>query len=103
MFVGSTNGRISILSAAFRVIRSFKAYDEEISVAHLRQIPDTSLLVSIGENLTADPLLKVWALDKSDKTSTDPKCLCTVSVQNGRRQFPVGYVSNKSQALANLP
>lgn len=77
------------MSAAFKVIRSFKAYDDDIAIAHLRQIPDTSLLVSIGENLTADASLKVWALDKSDKASIDPKCLCTLKVQNGKRQFPV--------------
>ena len=33
--------------------------------------------------------MKVWALDKPEKKTGTPRCLCTVSVQNGRKQFPV--------------
>ncbi|KAL9113786.1 MAG: hypothetical protein Q9227_002231 [Pyrenula ochraceoflavens] len=89
LFLGSSNGTVSIVSAAFKVIRTFKAYDVGVSVTHLKQIPETSLLVSVGEDLSSEPVLKVWALDKNEKKSSDPKCLCIISVQNGRRQFPV--------------
>ncbi|KAL2444139.1 Vacuolar protein sorting-associated protein 11-like protein [Exophiala dermatitidis] len=90
LFLGSSDGSVRILSRALKVVRSFRAADAaDASVTHLRQIPDTPFLVTISENLSSDPLLKVWALDKTEKKTGAPRCLCTVAVQNGRRQFPV--------------
>jgi vacuolar protein sorting-associated protein 11 len=58
-------------------------------VTHLRQIPDTAFLVSITEDLSSEPELKVWALDRPDKKTGGPRCLSTIAVQNGKRLFPV--------------
>lgn len=55
----------------------------------MKQIEGTSLLVTIAEDLPNEPVLKVWALDKLDKKTGGPRCLSTVTVQNGRRPFPV--------------
>lgn len=57
----------------------------------MKQIEGTSLLVTIAEDLLNEPTLKVWALDKLEKKTGLPTCLSTVSVQNGRRQFPVRF------------
>lgn len=57
----------------------------------MKQIEGTSLLVTIAEDLLNEPTLKVWALDKPEKKTGSPTCLSTVSVQNGRRQFPVRF------------
>lgn len=54
----------------------------------MRQINDTALLVTLAEDLSNEPVLKVWALD-TEKKDGGPRCLSTVSVQNARRQFPV--------------
>lgn len=71
-------------------MRSFQASDTHgASITHLRQIPDTPYLVSLSEDLSSEPSLRVWALDKIDKKTGGPKCLSTVNVQNGRRQFPI--------------
>lgn len=78
----------SIVSSAFKIVRSFKAYDNG-SITHIKQIDGTSLLVTISEDLLNEPVLKVWALDKPEKKTGDPSCLSTVSVQNARRRFPV--------------
>lgn len=56
----------------------------------MKQVDGTALLVTISEDLSNDPVLKVWALDKTDKKSDAPKCLSSVGIQNGRKQFPVG-------------
>jgi hypothetical protein len=69
-------------------VRSFKAH-EAGSITHMKQVDSTSLLVTIAEDLSNDPVLKVWALDKTEKKTGEPRCLSTVLVQNGRRQFPV--------------
>jgi hypothetical protein len=56
----------------------------------MRQINDTALLVTVAEDLSNEPVLKVWALD-TEKKDGGPRCLSTVSVQNARRQFPVRF------------
>lgn len=87
-FVGAPDGTLRLLDQTFKPVQSFKAHDGS-GITNIRQIPGTSLLVTIGEDLSSEPVLKVWALDKPDKKSGIPLCLCTVTVQNGRKQFPV--------------
>ncbi|OAX82198.1 hypothetical protein ACJ72_03451 [Emergomyces africanus] len=88
LFLGTSDGVVHILSQTFKVLRTFKAHDTG-SITHMRQVDATSLIVTISEDLLNDPVLKVWALDKEEKKTGAPKCLSTVQVQNGRRQFPV--------------
>lgn len=88
LFLGSHDGIIRILSQAFKVVRTFKAYDSG-SITHMKQVDGTALLVTIVEDLSNDPVLKVWALDKVEKKTGAPKCLSTLAVHNSRRQFPV--------------
>jgi vacuolar protein sorting-associated protein 11 len=57
----------------------------------MKQVEATSLLVTISEDLSHEPVLNVWALDKTEKKTGGPKCLSTTSIQNGRRQFPVKH------------
>ncbi|PGH17107.1 hypothetical protein AJ80_04982 [Polytolypa hystricis UAMH7299] len=91
LFLGSSNGVVHILSQAFKVLRSFKAHDTG-SITHMKQVDSTSLLVTISEDLSSEPVLKVWGLDEEEKKTGGPKCLSSVVVQNGRRQFPVSAV-----------
>ena len=65
----------------------------------MRQIEGTSLLVTIAEDLPNEPVLKVWALDKIEKKTGAPRCLSTVSVQNGRRPFPVSVLSRVKHGI----
>ncbi|KAI4207674.1 MAG: hypothetical protein LQ348_000522 [Seirophora lacunosa] len=64
----------------------------------MKQINGSSFLVTISEDLSNEPTLKVWALDKPDKKTGGPKCLSSLSVQNGRKQFPISAFA----ALDNL-
>lgn len=101
LFVGSSDGTVQILSRSFKVLRSFKAADHG-SIMHMKQIENTSLLVTIAEDLSSEPVLKVWALDKTEKKSGSPRCLSTTAVQNGRRLFPVGQTHHQLQGtIAN--
>ncbi len=88
LFVGTKDGFVRILSRAFKVIRSFKAHDVG-SITHMKQIEGTALLVTVAEDLLNEPSLKVWALDKLEKRTESPRCQSSLSVQNGRKQFPV--------------
>ncbi len=49
------------------------------------------MLVTVAEDLSNEPVLKVWALDKLEKKTGVPKCQSTLSIQNGQKQFPVQY------------
>lgn len=55
----------------------------------MKQVDGTALLVTIAEDLSNDPILKVWALDKTEKKTGAPRCFSTLAVHNSRKQFPV--------------
>ncbi|KZF19453.1 vacuolar protein sorting protein-like protein [Xylona heveae TC161] len=92
IFLGGADGVVRILSSSFRIVRSFRAYDTG-SITHMKQIDGTSLLLTVAEDLSNEPELKVWALDKTEKKTGHPKCQSTVSIQNGRRQFPISALA----------
>jgi vacuolar protein sorting-associated protein 11 len=89
LYLGTNDGHVRVLGRAFNVTRTFEVSDGDAPVSHLRKIPGTPYLASISEDLSAEPVLKVWDLDRNEKKSTSPKCLSTVPVQNGKRLFPV--------------
>ncbi|KAF2654373.1 vacuolar protein sorting-associated protein 11 [Lophiostoma macrostomum CBS 122681] len=88
IFFGSADGVVRIVSQAFKVVRSFRAHDAG-SITHMKQIQGTALLVTIAEDLSNEPVLKVWALDKLEKKTGIPRCQSTLSIHNGRKQFPI--------------
>ncbi|KAI9732100.1 MAG: hypothetical protein M1834_004196 [Cirrosporium novae-zelandiae] len=95
LFLGGSDGIVHILSPAFQALRSFKT-GEQAPITHLKQIEDTSFLITISEaqlaitsSSTSEPVLQVWALDKAEKKTGAPKCLSRLLVQNGRKPFPV--------------
>ncbi|XP_014553107.1 hypothetical protein COCVIDRAFT_29624 [Bipolaris victoriae FI3] len=88
IFFGGADGVVRIVSEAFKVVRTFKAHDTG-SITHMKQIEGTSLLVTIAEDLSDEPVLKVWALDKLEKKTGIPRCQSTLTIHNGRKQFPI--------------
>jgi hypothetical protein len=64
----------------------------------MKQVHGTSLLVTISEDLSNEPVLKVWALDKVEKRTNAPRCQSTLNIHNGRKQFPISAFA----ALDNL-
>jgi hypothetical protein len=99
VFFGSADGVVRILSQAFKVVRSFKAHDTG-SITHMKQVQGTSLLVTISEDLSNEPILKVWALDKLEKKTGIPRCQSTLSIQNGRKQFPVSSIKSRTMMMS---
>ncbi|RBA11298.1 hypothetical protein FPRO05_04471 [Fusarium proliferatum] len=70
------------------IVKRFQAY-EAGSITHMRQVEGTSLLLTVAEDMSSEPVLKVWALDKLVKKTNTPTCLSTVMINNNRRQFPI--------------
>ncbi|KAI0424671.1 vacuolar protein sorting protein-like protein [Xylaria sp. FL1042] len=88
LFLGSDNGYVRIIGPSWKVLRSFHAH-ETGRITHMRQVEGTSLLVTVSEDLSNEPVLKVWALDKPVKKTGLPTCLSTININNGRKQFPI--------------
>ncbi|KAF3765414.1 vacuolar protein sorting-associated protein 11 [Cryphonectria parasitica EP155] len=88
LFLGSTDGYVRIVGPSWKIMRSFQAH-EDVRISHMRQVEGTSLLVTVAEDLSSEPVLKVWALDKPVKKTGIPTCLSTVTIHNARKQFPI--------------
>lgn len=88
LFIGGNDGTVSIIGKSWKVVRKFQAH-EAGRVTHMRQVEGTSLLVTVAEDLSSEPILKAWALDRLVKKTNMPTCLCTLTINNGRRQFPI--------------
>ncbi|OAA57644.1 vacuolar membrane protein [Niveomyces insectorum RCEF 264] len=88
LFLGSFDGYVRIVGPSWKIVRSFLAH-ETGSITHMRQIEGTSLLVTVAEDLSTEPVLKVWALDKPVKKTGLPTCLSTLQINNGKKQFPI--------------
>ncbi|KYK56180.1 hypothetical protein DCS_08147 [Drechmeria coniospora] len=88
LFVGSNDGSVSIMAKTWKVVSKFQAH-ESGRVTHMRQVEGTSVLVTVSEDLSSEPVLKAWALDKLVKKTKTPTCLSTLTINNGRRQFPI--------------
>lgn len=92
VIVGGSDGTIRLLDQSFRTTQTFPAHDAG-SITHIEHLPGTSCIVTLSEDLSSEPELKVWALDKQDKKTGHPRCLTAVHVQNGKKQFPVSAVA----------
>ncbi|KAI1471715.1 vacuolar protein sorting-associated protein 11 [Daldinia caldariorum] len=88
LFFGSDNGYVRIIGPSWKIVRSFQAHDTG-RITHMHQVEGTSLLVTVSEDLSNEPVLKVWALDKPVKKTGLPTCLSTLNIHNGRKQFPI--------------
>ncbi|KAF2217131.1 hypothetical protein CERZMDRAFT_93188 [Cercospora zeae-maydis SCOH1-5] len=100
VFVGMPTGHVHLLDQAFKSVRSWKAHDAG-SVTRIVQVHDTAYLITLAETLQHEPELKVWTLDQNEKKTGFPRCLCSLTVQNGRRNFPVSAFAVTSD-LAQL-
>ncbi|ORY56078.1 vacuolar membrane protein [Pseudomassariella vexata] len=88
LFLGTHEGYVRIIGPSWKIIRSFQAHDTG-RITHMRQVEGTSFLVTVAEDLSNEPVLKVWALDKPVKKTGLPTCLTTLNIHNGRKQFPI--------------
>lgn len=86
--MGTPSGFVQVLDHTFKLTRSWQVH-ESSGVTNIKLVPNTSYLVTITEDLTNEPQLRVWNLDQTEKKTGDPKCLCTLTVQNGLKPDPV--------------
>ncbi|CAG8621448.1 33609_t:CDS:10, partial [Racocetra persica] len=89
----STSGRGNIILADILVsfnVQSFLAY-EGGRVSHMKQMKQKNILSTIGEE--DPPIIKIWDLDKQDKSKGTPTCQRTIKVNHGGKPFPVSALA----------
>ncbi|KAF5525230.1 Vacuolar protein sorting-associated protein 11-like protein [Colletotrichum aenigma] len=91
LFLGSYDGFVRIVGSSWKIVKNFQAHDVG-TITHMRQIEGTSLLVTVAEDLSSEPVLKIWALDKLVKKTNMPTCLSTLNITNNKKQFPISAI-----------
>lgn len=94
LFLGTSDSKVHVVNSSFKIVRTFSTFEGGFTqgggaITHLKQVEGTSLLVTVSEDLSSEPVLKVWALDKLEKKTGEPRCQSSLTVNNGRKQFPV--------------
>ncbi|CAG8787311.1 21745_t:CDS:10, partial [Dentiscutata erythropus] len=60
-------------------------------VSHMKQMKQKNILSTIGEE--DPPVIKLWDLDKQDKSKGTPTCQRTIKVNHGGKPFPVSALA----------
>lgn len=94
VLVGTNDGTVQCLDQNFKLTQAWRAH-ESGSVNNIKHIPDTAYVLTLAEDLVREPELKVWNLDQTERKTGHPKCLCTLTVQNARKNFPVSAFTVK--------
>lgn len=79
---------MNCLDQNFKLARSWRGH-EAGSINNIKQVPGTSYVFTLAEDLIHEPELKVWNLDQTERKTGYPKLLCTLTVQNARKNFPI--------------
>lgn len=80
------------LDQSLKLTRSWEAH-EDGSITQIKQHSETSYVITVAENLSHEPELKVWNVDQTERKTGAPKCLTTLTIQNGRKNSPVTTLS----------
>lgn len=84
---GDTEGAVHMLNRDLDLI-SFRAY--ELRVSHLYQLKQHNIIVSVGSDETGtNPVIKVWNLDKLDKSGNPMATRITRALPGNGRPSPV--------------
>ncbi|EFA75946.1 RING zinc finger-containing protein [Heterostelium album PN500] len=79
LIIGDTEGFINFFDREFRLSSSFHAYNEMVN--QLYQLKERNFLISIGHDEPgANPILKIWNLDKMDKNDV-PLCVRAIKIE----------------------
>ncbi|PKY50426.1 hypothetical protein RhiirA4_530320, partial [Rhizophagus irregularis] len=104
IILADSSGYVHIVDRSFNV-QSFIAY-EGGRVTHMKQIKQKNILLTVGEeDFPIFPIIKIWDLDKQDKSKGIPICLRTIKVNHGGKPFPVSTIAvldNLSQIAVGL-
>jgi hypothetical protein len=98
--LGDSDGFVHVVEQSL-FVSSFPAY--AFSLKHIFKMSQSSILVTVGSDESVEiPLLKVWDLDKNDK-SKNPLCLRIIKIQHQGQNVPVETLNiNENLSLVSL-
>ncbi|OLL26859.1 Vacuolar protein sorting-associated protein 11 [Neolecta irregularis DAH-3] len=86
ILLGDSEGRVHLVASSFKVALTFIVYDQG-RISHMRTV--SGLLVTIGNELVSEPIIKVWALNNIDRKTNVP--ISSFTLNTGRKPFPVPH------------
>ncbi|KAJ3414393.1 Vacuolar protein sorting-associated protein 11 [Chytridiales sp. JEL 0842] len=103
LFFADIKGHIHIVNSGMSVIYSYQAYTQKVT--HIKLLKSRNIMVTIGDDEGGIPVLKVWNLDKMDKTTRAPVLTRATKIQHANKVFPVtafAVLQNMSQIAIGL-
>lgn len=98
LIFGDTDGFLNMVDRDFNVT-SFQAYEN--TVTHLQQLKQRNILLSLGTDEEIYPILKIWNLDKIDKTGT-PVCMRSIPLNKINAVTTFAALEDMSQIALGL-
>ncbi|KAG0324131.1 hypothetical protein BGZ99_002190 [Dissophora globulifera] len=103
LVVADRSGLVHIIDKGLQD-ESFLAYDSG-RVTHMKQLKQRNILVTVGEEENSAQVIKLWDLDKPDRTKPGPTLERSIRVNQAGNAFPVSSLAvleNLSQIAVGL-
>ncbi|TPX44023.1 hypothetical protein SeMB42_g03800 [Synchytrium endobioticum] len=84
---GDASGNVHMVDHSMALAYAFQAYPKRVT--HLKMLKHKNVLVTIGDDEGSIPTLKVWNMDKIDKSTKSPFLSRSSKLQYGNKVFPV--------------
>jgi len=91
LIFGDSAGLITLVNYSLNLNYSYPAHPS--SITHVKIMKYKNILVSVGEDESNVPNIKVWNLDKINKNTKSPVCLRTIKVNHTGKISPVTSIA----------
>jgi len=91
LIFGDSAGLITLVNYSLNLNYSYPAHPS--SITHVKIMKYKNILVSVGEDESLVPNIKVWNLDKMNKNTKTPVCLRTIKVNHAGKISPVTSIA----------
>jgi len=91
LIFGDSAGLITLVNYSLNLNYSYPAHPS--SITHVKIMKYKNILVSVGEDESLVPNIKVWNLDKMNKNTKSPVCLRTIKVNHAGKISPVTSIA----------
>lgn len=91
LIFGDSAGLITLVNYSLNLNYSYPAHPS--SITHVKIMKYKNILISVGEDESSVPNIKVWNLDKMNKNTKSPVCLRTIKVNHAGKISPVTSIA----------
>jgi hypothetical protein len=91
LIFGDSAGLITLVNYSLNLNYSYPAHPS--SITQVKIMKYKNILISVGEDESSVPNIKVWNLDKMNKNTKSPVCLRTIKVNHAGKISPVTSIA----------